>query len=685
MIRLSSKAIPLIAFAAVAANLPPAFAGSTFVNDLREIYKHSSTAPAPESDRRRLAPDGRIREMEFRGRLMRLSVFESEQEKKKLEQDLSSAEKNFGASSPALIPHLVLIAAVTPEPAARSILERAVTIAETVTSRPASEKSSDEIDAASALSVYHSHKAILEHRRRVMSVRTHGPSSAGDGADRTADSFDERLLRALLKLKLRCEGLNSSSVSALEELCRVAAPQDAVEIARDALNHAQTSGVDHRPGITATLQRVYLHALRRAKQDDAAKELEDQLNAEQQKETAAKRAEAESNLDMSYKRAEVDPVGFATSALMVAHLRLQNNERKAALESYQLALENYQKLSPDEYDHRLSDSLWSFVTQYLKQAVSKKEESDVLYPLAEMEEKKAAASKNQARRRVHFSQVMQYFRNLHRTNDGLAFLNHMLELRIDLRPGDTESISELSSTIASLYQSLGNDEKAEEVIRRSLKIAENTYGPNDPRLLKPLIDLTVLCIKSGKDEESDRLAERVLTVASKPQPDRTRVLFYYLHNVPRHYIDRDRLQQADYFIRKVVAIPPDTRTSIMSYLSSNVESLQRRYTLKQQYTQAEDLLQSVLAALPPSERAIDRLGILLSNAYLEHAAYERDRGHKVESKRLLEKSETTFDKFLPYYESRSSNRTRDVREQRQQLLKQFGFDKSRKNEESSNE
>ncbi|MFQ5458052.1 MAG: tetratricopeptide repeat protein, partial [Myxococcota bacterium] len=61
---------------------------------------------------------------------------------------------------------------------------------------------------------------------------------------------------------------------------------------------------------------------------------------------------------------------------------------------------------------------------------------------------------------------------------------------------------------ALVYLELGKYGKAESMTRRSLKIAEEAYGPNHPNVAMAVSNLMAIYQKQGKDKEARSLAKK---------------------------------------------------------------------------------------------------------------------------------------------------------------------------------
>jgi tetratricopeptide (TPR) repeat protein len=114
---------------------------------------------------------------------------------------------------------------------------------------------------------------------------------------------------------------------------------------------------------------------------------------------------------------------------------------------------------------------------------------------------------------------------------------------------------DILNNLARVYQSRGEVQKAEQVYKRALELAEMRLGPSQPNLVAPLTNLGTLCIDLKRYKEAETYFQRSLRILeqSGTAADEYRVM-EALHGLGKTYVKENDQIRAESALRQAANI-----------------------------------------------------------------------------------------------------------------------------------
>jgi TonB family protein len=647
---------PLLLFITISVfagcNINPATpAESSYLREIDALYAQQGTNPSI-SNVSRYSFENQGYFHPLRVRLTTPPGFFGNDEKKQAQEGLAKAERQYGPYDISLVPLLVSLIAASREDrtAVNQLTERALKIAESAYRGNVS--GSGVLQAGETL-------AVLG-----------GQHPGGNALDpRTR----ERILRIAYELQLKSTGFTTGSLDTLTDLCQCLQENGNADEALT-LYKKTLACLDRSNSAQAYIlpfRQRYLMFLRRAHRDQEAQAVQQSLDSEKKKLTSQAQEEADKRLIEARSKAEVDPVGLLRAEISAAVAHLGNEDRQTAQNLAKEAMGAYSKLSPSDIDYRVSDSLWRYVQQQLRQAKTKKDES-VVYEYVDATER---AGTTRGHVSLHMYEIVRHFTELHRKADAVSFLEYVLQKRTEGK-ASLASVSDVASQLVRLYKETGETEKAAKLRDKLASLAETQIGTEDPQQFSALLQASSVCFNSNDYIHGDRLLQKAFSFVEQGKASPRSRDYSMLAQIARNYLIGGKMDESDNLVRKSIEIASKfpSRSSDLLWFYSVISELSSKYEQMQEYDRAESLLKFVQAHTPADSPAMSTVRNL-SDLYLQRAAAMKNQGKISESKRLLAESDRLFQQELASYNA-NSHAIESAHFSRKERMNQLGLSDS---------
>jgi len=158
--------------------------------------------------------------------------------------------------------------------------------------------------------------------------------------------------------------------------------------------------------------------------------------------------------------------------------------------------------------------------------------------------------------------------------------------------------AEMKHNIGVTYLRLGHYEEAEGLLRSSLKMWQDLYGPDHPDLAEPLTSLAVLRHERGDYEEAELMYRNALAIKRKQYGgDEHEDVMNILNNLALLLQDKGDLAAAEPIFRKILEIDRKLWGREHLYVAIDLNNLGRFLISKKDYAAGEPLLQEAIEIL----------------------------------------------------------------------------------------
>ena len=180
-------------------------------------------------------------------------------------------------------------------------------------------------------------------------------------------------------------------------------------------------------------------------------------------------------------------------------------------------------------------------------------------------------------------------------------------------PEDPAVASSLNN-LAQIYTDQGRYAEAEPLYLRDLSLLEKYLGPEHPAVAKALNNLASVYREEGKPAEAERLYQRALTIREKALGPEHPDVASVLNNLAGIYEDEGRYAEAEALYQRALSIHEKAQGPEHPDVAVNLNNLGELYRKEGKYAQAEPLLLRALAIREKVEGPEDpRLAPVLNN------------------------------------------------------------------------
>jgi len=159
---------------------------------------------------------------------------------------------------------------------------------------------------------------------------------------------------------------------------------------------------------------------------------------------------------------------------------------------------------------------------------------------------------------------------------------------------DHPDVASPLNNLAILYYEQGKYTKAEPLYQRALRIYEQALGPDDPLVAYPLLDLGSLYYMQSKYAEAEPLYQRALRIREQALgPDHPDVA-YPLYGLANLYYDQGQYAEAEPLYQRALRIMEHTLGHDHPEVATPLLNLGSLYYVQGKYAEAEPLYQRAL-------------------------------------------------------------------------------------------
>jgi len=161
-------------------------------------------------------------------------------------------------------------------------------------------------------------------------------------------------------------------------------------------------------------------------------------------------------------------------------------------------------------------------------------------------------------------------------------------------PAQEWRLNGLNSRVSELYQQ-GKYAEAVPIAEEAVKVAEATFGHDDPRLSRALDNLAALLHRQGRDGEAAPLLERALSIMEKALGPDDPAVITTLNHVAGLYVVQGNYAGAEPLYQRVLAADEKVLGPDHPKVATTLNNLASLYEKEGQYTKAEPLCQRALS------------------------------------------------------------------------------------------
>jgi CHAT domain-containing protein/Tfp pilus assembly protein PilF len=198
------------------------------------------------------------------------------------------------------------------------------------------------------------------------------------------------------------------------------------------------------------------------------------------------------------------------------------------------------------------------------------------------------------------------------------------------------------NNLALLYKEQGRYAEAEPLYQRNLSLLEKYLGPEHPAVAKALNNLAAVYQEEGKPAEAERLYQRALAIREKALGPEHPDVASSLNNLAAVYEDEGRYGEAEPLYQRALSIHEKALGPEHVDVAINLNNLGELYRKEGRYAEAEPLLRRALSIREKAEGPEDpRLAPVLNNLgalYVDQGRYGQAEPLYLRCLRLDEKT-----------------------------------------------